>query len=67
MTDQAFKCPNCTAEYRVVRVEADPAKDREITCRKCGGTLLGREGKFILKYFLQHRPGKLERRRTSVV
>ena len=67
MTDQTFKCPNCSAEYRVVRVEADLAKDREITCRKCGGPLVGREGKFILKYFLLRRSGKFERRRTSVV
>jgi DNA-directed RNA polymerase subunit RPC12/RpoP len=67
MTDQAFKCANCTAEYPVVRVEADPTKDREITCRKCGGPLVGREGKFILKYFLLRRPGRFDRPRTSVV
>jgi DNA-directed RNA polymerase subunit RPC12/RpoP len=67
MTDQTFKCPNCRAEYRVIRVEADPAKDREIICLKCGGPLPGREGNFILKYFLLRRSGKFERPMTSVV
>jgi len=47
-----FKCPNCGALYEVVRVEAAPANDREITCRACGGRLPGREGALILKYFL---------------
>jgi hypothetical protein len=33
-----------------VEVEAGP--DREITCQVCGGPLAGREGKFMLKYYL---------------
>jgi predicted RNA-binding Zn-ribbon protein involved in translation (DUF1610 family) len=53
-----FKCPNCGALYEVVRVEAAPANDREIACRACGGPLRGREGRFILKYFLVERPGE---------
>jgi len=44
-------CPHCGAAYKVVQVEAasDPV---EITCRSCGGPLQGREGRFLLKYFL---------------
>jgi len=53
-----FDCPHCGARYEVVRVEAPPrpATDREITCVSCGGPLNGREGKFVLKYFLIERP-----------
>jgi transcription elongation factor Elf1 len=52
-----FTCPNCAAEYRVVRVTVDPAlPDREITCRSCGALLQGREGGFVLKYFMVSRP-----------
>jgi len=53
-----FRCPNCDAQYKIVRVEAlaEPTTDREITCLCCGGPLHGREGKFFLKYFLVERP-----------
>jgi predicted RNA-binding Zn-ribbon protein involved in translation (DUF1610 family) len=53
-----FECPNCAAKYDVVRVEAprEPITDREITCLSCGGALHGREGLFLLKYFLIERP-----------
>ena len=53
-----FECPNCAAKYEVVRVEGPrvPTTDREITCVSCGGPMNGREGKFILKYFLVERP-----------
>jgi hypothetical protein len=48
-----FTCPNCGAFYQVVKTEAGPETDnREITCRVCGGPLTGREGNFVLKYFL---------------
>ena len=48
-----FTCPNCGAFYQVVKVEAGPETDnREITCCACSGPLVGREGKFVLKYFL---------------
>ena len=48
-----FTCPNCGAFYQVVKAEAGPETDnREITCRACGAPLVGREGKFVLKYFL---------------
>jgi len=62
-----FKCPNCDALYKVVRVEAGPAKTREITCRKCGGPLRGREGQHVLKYFLLRPSGEFKRRSPSVV
>src|SRR5262249_20004445 len=50
-----FECPNCAAKFEVVRVEAPPAPntDREITCLSCGAPLHGREGPFLLKYFLR--------------
>jgi hypothetical protein len=50
----SFECANCAAFYEVVRVEAPPGPttDREITCVSCGAPLHGREGQFLLKYFL---------------
>jgi transcription elongation factor Elf1 len=48
-----FTCPNCKAFYEVVKVKAGPeTADRDITCQVCGGSRAGREGKFVLKYFL---------------
>jgi hypothetical protein len=50
---KTFICPNCNALYQVVKVEAGPeTKGHEIACRVCGVPLAGREGKFVLKYFL---------------
>jgi len=46
-----FQCPNCDARYKVVRIEAAPTHDRQIVCVGCGRPLLGRQGKFVLKYF----------------
>ena len=49
----SFTCPNCRALYHVVKAEAGPETDsREIVCRACGRPLAGREGGFVLKYFL---------------
>jgi hypothetical protein len=56
-----FDCYNCEATYEVVRVEAPPGSsiNRDIVCIRCGGPLHGREGNFILKYFLvRRRPDK---------
>ena len=50
-----FNCPTCGVEYKIVRVPVDSDSiiaDRELTCRKCDGPLRGREGRFVLKYFL---------------
>ena len=56
-------CPRCSAKYRVVKLEADPGvKDSELTCLSCGGPLAGRDGPFILKYFLVDRPAPRQRR-----
>jgi hypothetical protein len=54
----SFECPNCAAKHEVVRVEAPPGPttDREITCLSFGGPLHGREGRFLLKYFMIERP-----------
>ena len=58
-----FTCPNCNALYQIVKVEAGPETDnREITCRACGGPLAGREGKFVLKYFLLRKATRTRRR-----
>jgi hypothetical protein len=54
---ELFTCPNCNAQYKLVRAEADPAATyRQIECYHCGGPLNGREGHYILKYFLVDRP-----------
>jgi len=47
-----FNCGNCGAQYKVVRVEAPTAADREIACLRCAEPLEAREGRFALKYFL---------------
>jgi predicted RNA-binding Zn-ribbon protein involved in translation (DUF1610 family) len=50
---ELFKCPNCGSQYKLVRVEAEPAASYgQIECPHCGGPLKNREGKFILKYSL---------------
>ena len=46
-----FQCPNCEAQYKVVRVEAPPTHDDPLLCLSCGGPLRNREGKYALKYF----------------
>ena len=53
-----FKCPICEALYHIVKAEAGPeSTDRNITRRVCGGPLPGREGKFVMKYFLLRKAG----------
>jgi hypothetical protein len=48
-----FAYPNCQALYQVVKVERGPVSDdREVACLSCGAPLLGREGDFLLKYFM---------------
>lgn len=31
-----FQCPNCDAQYKVVRVEGAPTHDHQILCLGCG-------------------------------
>ena len=53
---EVFICPHCAALYKVVRVEADPPDECDLTCPVCDGPLPASEGPFILKYFLVERP-----------
>jgi predicted RNA-binding Zn-ribbon protein involved in translation (DUF1610 family) len=46
-----FECPNCGAQYKVVRIEAASTHNQQLLCLSCGGPLQAREGKFALKYF----------------
>ena len=64
--ESQFNCPNCSALYQLVCVEADTiAVDRELSCLSCGGPLQGRQGRFVLKYFLLgHRHSATWRRRA---
>jgi hypothetical protein len=44
---ERFTCPNCTALYHVVKVEAGAkTTDRDIACRCCGALFACREGQF---------------------
>jgi predicted RNA-binding Zn-ribbon protein involved in translation (DUF1610 family) len=53
MSSSRFNCPNCSAVYEVVSVEAENvAVDRELTCLSCGAPLQSRQGRFVLKYLL---------------
>jgi hypothetical protein len=62
----SFVCPNCDALYELVKVEAGPETvDRAIACRSCGALLSGREGKFVLKYFLLRKAARRVWRRLS--
>jgi hypothetical protein len=46
----SFTCPDCQVLYQVVKVEAGPESVfQEVSC---GEPLAGREGNFVLKYFL---------------
>jgi DNA-directed RNA polymerase subunit RPC12/RpoP len=66
---ELLKCPNCGSQYKLVRVEAEPAASYgQIECPHCGGPLKSREGKFILKYsLLIIREGKSDRRAVNRV
>ena len=61
----SFNCPNCGAKYEIVRVEAPPhpTADRGVKCVSCGGALQGRQGMFVLKYFLVERPRRRAQQR----
>ena len=50
------------AQMRAVKVEAGPdIIARQLTCRACGGPLPGREGKFVIKYFLLRNAGQIQK------
>ena len=57
-----FQCPRCRALYQVIKCEAGPETDnRQIACRSCDKPLVGRDGQFVLKYFLLRPPGQILR------
>ena len=59
---ELVNCPHCDTQYRLVRAEAGPeSSGGRIECRKCGGPLNGREGRFVLKYMLVHQPRRQAR------
>jgi hypothetical protein len=62
-TSGTFHLSKLWARYKLVRVEAEPAgTDRQIVCRSCGVSLVGRGGNFVLKYFLVGRPRRQAKR-----
>jgi hypothetical protein len=63
----SFKCPNCQALYQIVKVEAgSESVFKEVPCRVCGAPLAGRDGKFVLKYFLLREATRAQKwRRTN--
>jgi transcription elongation factor Elf1 len=59
---ELFNCPKCNGRYKVVRAEADHhSLNGTIECYYCGGPLNGREGQFVLKYFVADEPRKQAR------
>ena len=51
-----FECPDCGAQYKVVRQEADQTQlhssnPKQLKCLTCGRPLDSCDGKFVLKYF----------------
>jgi predicted Zn finger-like uncharacterized protein len=62
----SFTCPNCGALYQLVKAEGGPETvDREVACWSCGASLPGMEGKFVLKYFLLRKAGRVRQRASS--
>jgi hypothetical protein len=60
----SFTCPNCQALYQVVKVEAGrETAFHDVPCLACGAPLSGRDGEFVVKYFmLRHGTRRLRRR-----
>jgi hypothetical protein len=52
LTKCGYFCPNRNALYQVVREAGPETINKETTCRSCGAPMSGREGKFVIKYFL---------------
>ena len=56
---ELLDCPTCKGRYKLVRAEAGPETlNGTIECYYCGGPLIGREGQFVLKYFVADQPRK---------
>ena len=64
----SFRCPNCEAQYKVVRVETAATHSIQLTCLSCGAPLNNREGGYALKYFRVSdgaEPGRKNGRRSK--
>ena len=62
----AFTCPKCQTRYQVVKGERGPETvDHDVACRSCGAPFPGRDGEFILKYFVLRKPARFESRRLT--
>jgi hypothetical protein len=56
---ELFHCPTCSGQYKLVRAEADrESSSGAIECYYCDSLLVGREGQFVLKYFVADQPRK---------
>jgi hypothetical protein len=61
-TTPQFNCANCGALYYLIKLEAGPETvDRKLHCQTCGAPLPGRDGQFVLKYFLSRKPSGRQR------
>ena len=61
---QFFDCPHCNALYQIVKAAAGfESADHEVGCRVCAGSLAGRAGKFVVKYFLLRKAGGVRQAR----
>jgi hypothetical protein len=47
-----FKCPQCSADYHVYKLEVDARLEGAIDCLICDQPMPCCEGRYILKYFL---------------
>jgi predicted Zn finger-like uncharacterized protein len=62
----SFTCPNCQALYQIVKVEAGPESvSQEVPCRVCGAPFAGRDGKFVIKYFLLRKAVRAQKSRRG--
>jgi len=58
----SFTCRKCKALYHIVKVEAGPETVfQEVPCRVCRAPLVGREGNFVLKYFLLRKAARVRK------
>jgi hypothetical protein len=61
----SYFCANCDAMYHVSKIEdEDEAADPEKTCLG-GAPFPARDGKFLLKYLMLRKAGRLRRGRVS--
>jgi hypothetical protein len=66
-SSNSFTCPNCKALYHIVKVEAgSETVHQEVPCRVCAAPLVGREGNFVLKYFLLREAARVQKWRRRI-